>query len=196
MKKKRLFVGNLVRGITGSEKAKSLLMSLPGYKKVVEIFTDGSCQPNPGAGGWAALLRYGDVEKELSGFQPVATNNQMELFAAIMALEALFRPCDVNLYTDSQYVKNGITEWLPKWRNNGWSRRPRPSKVIIGKIIDFAPIKNLDLWKRLDCVSSRHNVSWYWIRGHSGYPENTRVDYLAGEARRRGSLPPLVTTID
>lgn len=137
---------------------------------VVEIFTDGACRGNPGPGGWGALLRYNGKERELYGYQPVATNNQMELMAAIQALEALTRPCEVALTTDSQYVRQGITEWLAGWKRKGW-------KTAAGK-----PVKNQDLWQRLDTAAARHQVSWHWVKGHSGHDDNERVDQLANKA--------------
>jgi ribonuclease HI len=138
--------------------------------ETVEIFTDGACRGNPGPGGWGALLRYGDVEKELRGAAPDTTNNRMELTAAIMALETLKRPCTVMLTTDSQYVKNGITQWLQDWKRRGW------------KTSDKKPVKNIDLWHQLDAAVSRHQVSWHWVEGHSGHAENERADQLANMA--------------
>ncbi len=134
---------------------------------LVELFTDGSCSGNPGPGGWAALLRFGDAEKELSGGERATTNNRMELTATIEGLEALRRPCRVALYTDSQYVIRGINEWLDGWRARGWRTAAKQ------------PVKNIDLWQRLDAVVQRHEVSWHWVKGHSGHPENERVDTLA-----------------
>ncbi len=136
----------------------------------VEIFTDGACRGNPGPGGWGALLRYNGVERELYGYQPVSTNNQMELMAAIQALETLKRPCDVILTTDSQYVRQGITEWLAGWKRKGW-------KTAAGK-----PVKNQELWQRLDTASAQHKIDWRWVKGHSGHAENERVDQLANQA--------------
>lgn len=135
--------------------------------KAVEIFTDGACSGNPGPGGWGALLRMGGIEKELSGGENPTTNNRMELMAAIMALEALTRPCVAKLYTDSQYVQKGITEWLPGWIKRGW------------KTADKKPVKNADLWQRLDAARARHKVDFIWVRGHDGHEENERVDKLA-----------------
>ena len=137
---------------------------------VVEIFTDGACSGNPGPGGWGALLRYKGVEKELSGGERQTTNNRMEMMAAIAALEALSRPCKVRLTTDSQYVCKGIQEWLPRWRARNWKTASR------------SPVKNEDLWRRLDAAASRHQVEWLWTRGHSGHPENERADALARSA--------------
>ena len=136
----------------------------------VEIFTDGACSGNPGPGGWAAILRYRDNERELSGAEPETTNNRMELMAAIAALEALKRPCDVQLSTDSQYLSKGITEWLPRWRERNWRTAARK------------PVKNSDLWQRLDQAVARHRVEWIWVKGHSGHEENERADRLARAA--------------
>jgi ribonuclease HI len=133
----------------------------------VEIFTDGACSGNPGPGGWGAILRYGGVEKELAGGEPQTTNNRMELMAAIMGLEALKRPCNVRLYTDSRYLRDGITQWLPGWKARGWRTAAK------------APVKNLDLWQRLQQAAEPHQIEWHWVRGHSGHPENERADALA-----------------
>ena len=133
----------------------------------VEIYTDGACRGNPGPGGWGALLRAGSRERELYGGEAATTNNRMELTAAIRALEALKRPCAVALYTDSQYVRQGITEWLPNWVARGW------------KTADRKPVKNQDLWQRLDALARQHRIEWHWVRGHSGHPENERADALA-----------------
>ena len=138
--------------------------------KVVEIFTDGACRGNPGPGGWGALLRYNGTERELYGYQAEATNNQMELMAAIQGLEALSRPCEVILTTDSQYVRQGITEWIAGWKRKNW-------KTAAGK-----PVKNQDLWQRLDQAAAPHQVDWRWVKGHSGHDENERVDQLANKA--------------
>ncbi|MEU1884656.1 ribonuclease HI [Micromonospora sp. WMMD987] len=136
--------------------------------RVVEIWTDGACSGNPGPGGWGALLRYGGHERELCGGEAGATtNNRMELTAAIEALEALTRPATVRLHTDSTYVRNGITGWLAAWRRNGW-------RTAAGQ-----PVKNADLWQRLAAAGARHEVSWHWVKGHSGHPENERADALA-----------------
>lgn len=140
-------------------------------KERVEIYTDGGCVPNPGVGGWGAVLLYGDHRKELSGGESESTNNRMELTAAIAALEALRRPCDVVLHTDSEYLKKGITEWMPNWRKRNWRRKT-------------GPVKNVDLWKRLDEQVQRHQIHWKWVRGHSGVEENERCDELANEAIR------------
>lgn len=135
--------------------------------KAVEIFTDGACSGNPGPGGWGALLRYGDVEKELSGGAPDTTNNRMELMAAIAALESLTKPTHVILHTDSKYVMQGAEEWMPNWIKRGW------------KTADKKPVKNVDLWQRLDAAMKPHQIKWVWVRGHSGHSENERVDQLA-----------------
>ncbi|MGS2722279.1 ribonuclease HI [Porticoccus sp. GXU_MW_L64] len=135
--------------------------------KTVEVFTDGACRGNPGPGGWGALLRYGDVEKELYGGEPDTTNNRMELMAAIRGLEALSRPCEVVLTTDSQYVRQGITNWLEGWKRKGW------------KTASKQPVKNQDLWQLLDQQASRHQVDWRWVKGHSGHRENEIADQLA-----------------
>jgi ribonuclease HI len=133
----------------------------------VEIYTDGACRGNPGPGGWGAVLRYGRHEKELYGGEPDTTNNRMELMAAIRALENLKKPCKVKVTTDSVYVRSGITEWLPNWKRRGW-------KTAAGK-----PVKNADLWQRLDQAARAHDVAWHWVKGHSGHPENERADQLA-----------------
>ena len=134
----------------------------------VEIFTDGACRGNPGPGGWAALLRSsGGREREISGGESLTTNNRMELTAAIEALNALNKPCRVELHSDSQYLRDGITRWIHDWRRNGWRTAGRK------------PVKNADLWERLVEAESRHDVKWHWVRGHSGHPENERVDALA-----------------
>ena len=133
----------------------------------VEVFTDGACSGNPGPGGWGAILRWRGEERELHGGEPLTTNNRMELMAAIVALETLKRPMDVALYTDSQYVRQGITEWMRKWKTNGW------------KTADRKPVKNAELWQRLDQAASRHHVKWHWVKGHNGHPENERADELA-----------------
>ena len=141
----------------------------------VEIFTDGACLGNPGPGGWAALLRCGATESELVGGARHTTNNRMELMAAIAGLEALTRPCSVQLTTDSRYVMDGIRSWLPAWKRNGWRTAARK------------PVKNTDLWQRLDTASARHEVEWVWVRGHAGHAENERVDALARrQAEREG----------
>ena len=136
----------------------------------VQIFTDGACSGNPGPGGWGAVLRAGNVEKELSGGEPATTNNRMELMAAISALEALKRPCRVEIHTDSNYVKDGITRWILNWRRNGW------------RTADRKPVKNSDLWQRLDKLMGSHEIDWRWVRGHAGHIENERADQLARDA--------------
>ena len=138
----------------------------------VQLFTDGACSGNPGPGGWGAVLRYGESEKELSGGEAATTNNRMELMAAIAGLEALKRPCHVRLYTDSQYLRDGITQWLPAWKGRGW------------RTADKKPVKNLDLWQRLEAAAAPHEVAWHWVRGHAGHPENERADALARAAIR------------
>ncbi|MAS87081.1 MAG: ribonuclease HI [Micavibrio sp.] len=130
---------------------------------IVEIYTDGACSGNPGPGGWGAILRYGKTEKELSGGDPETTNNRMELMAAIEGLKALKREAEVHLYTDSTYVKQGITEWIHGWKAKNWPAR----------------IKNKDLWLELDAQNQKHKVSWHWVKGHAGHPENERADQLA-----------------
>jgi len=133
----------------------------------VEIYTDGACRGNPGRGGWAALIRSGSREKELSGAEPLTTNSRMELLAAIEALNALKKPCRVALYTDSAYVRDGITKWIHGWRRNGW------------RTSDKKPVKNAELWQQLLDAAEPHRVDWHWVKGHSGHPENDRVDALA-----------------
>ena len=142
---------------------------------LVEIFTDGACRGNPGPGGWAALLRTGGKEREISGGEKLTTNNRMELTAAIRALEALKKPCRIALHTDSQYVRDGITKWIHGWRRNGW------------RTADRKPVKNAELWQELLDAAEPHRVEWHWVRGHSGHLENDRVDALAcaeADARR------------
>ncbi len=134
-------------------------------KNRVAIYTDGACSGNPGPGGWGAVLRYGDTEKEISGSEPDTTNNRMELMAAIMALESLKRSCKVDLYTDSEYVRGGMTQWIKKWKADGWKKK--------------GGLKNVDLWQRLDAIASKHQVSFHWVKGHAGHPENERADALA-----------------
>jgi ribonuclease HI len=137
---------------------------------VIEIYTDGACRGNPGPGGWAALLQTGKREKELNGAEPFTTNNRMELTAVIRALEALKRPAPARVYTDSEYVRRGITEWLTAWKSRGWRTAARK------------PVKNQDLWQRLDELTARHEIEWQWVPGHAGVPGNERVDRLANEA--------------
>ena len=135
--------------------------------KAVEVHTDGACLGNPGPGGWAALLRYGALERELVGGEVLTTNNRMELMAAIVALETLTEACEVTLHTDSQYVRQGITEWMRNWVRRGW------------KTSGGDPVKNRDLWERLHAATGRHVIDWRWVKGHSGDPDNERVDDLA-----------------
>ena len=143
----------------------------------VDLFTDGACSGNPGPGGWGAILRYGGVEKELSGAEGITTNNRMEMMAAIAGLEALKRPCRVRLHTDSIYLKDGITKWILGWKAKGWKTAAKQ------------PVKNVDLWQRLEQAAAPHEVSWHWVKGHAGHPENERADALARAAIRtlRGS---------
>lgn len=136
----------------------------------VHIYTDGACRGNPGPGGWGALLCYQDQEKTLQGAEPDTTNNRMELMAAIQALETLSRPCEVVLTTDSNYVRLGITQWIKGWKKNGWRTSQK------------APVKNADLWQRLDAATHKHQVDWQWVKGHSGHPQNERADQLATSA--------------
>ncbi len=141
----------------------------------VEMFTDGACKGNPGPGGWAVLLRMGDKEREISGGEPLTTNNRMELLAAIRGLEALKRPCHVSLHTDSIYVRDGITKWIHAWRRNGWRTSAKK------------PVKNAELWQELCAAAEPHRIDWHWVKGHSGHAENDRVDVLAcaeADARR------------
>jgi ribonuclease HI len=135
--------------------------------KVVDVYTDGACKGNPGPGGWGALLRYGDHERELWGGEPATTNNRMELTAVIRALEALKHPCKVKLHTDSQYVQKGITEWIANWKKRGW------------KTADKKPVKNEDLWRELDALAAKHDIHWIWVKGHAGHDGNERADALA-----------------
>ena len=135
----------------------------------VEIYTDGACKGNPGPGGWGVLLRFNDKEKTLHGGEPHTTNNRMELLAAIKGLEALTRPCEVNLYTDSQYLRQGMTAWLKSWKANNWKNSKKE------------PVKNIDLWQLLDTLASTHQIKWHWVKGHSGHVENDRVDALANK---------------
>jgi ribonuclease HI len=139
----------------------------------VTIYTDGSCDPNPGPGGWAALLRFGQAEKELNGYEAHTTNNRMELTAAVKALQELKRPCRIQFYTDSEYLKRGITEWLPNWRRRNWKRKG-------------GALANIDLWQALDAELKEHVVQWDWVRGHAGNRDNNRVDQLARQAMREG----------
>lgn len=136
----------------------------------VEIFTDGACSGNPGPGGWGAILRYKDIEKELSGGEAETTNNRMELTAVIEALKALKTRCVISLYTDSKYVMDGVNQWLPNWKKNNWRTTNKKSEV-----------KNIDLWQQLDELLPQHEILWNWVKGHNGHPENERVDKLARE---------------
>tara|TARA_B100000676_G_scaffold290789_1_gene324704 strand:+ start:1121 stop:1567 length:447 start_codon:yes stop_codon:yes gene_type:complete len=139
-------------------------------KKILNIYTDGACKGNPGIGGWGAILKYGNTEKEIKGFSKETTNNIMELTAVIKALESLSRSCNIIITTDSNYVKNGITDWINNWKKNGW------------KTAKKQPVKNKDLWVSLDKLVAKHSITWKWIKGHSGHPENERADQLANEA--------------
>ena len=145
-------------------------MNANAQDQAVEVFTDGACSGNPGPGGWGALLRYKGVERELSGAESDTTNNRMEMMAAIAALEAIKRPSRVILTTDSTYVRDGITKWIVGWKRRNW------------KTADKKPVKNVDLWQRLETASAPHAVEWHWVRGHSGHAENERADTLAREA--------------
>jgi len=137
--------------------------------KCIEIFTDGACSGNPGPGGWGAILRFNGVTRELCGGEAQTTNNRMELMAAISALNALKEPCEVDLHTDSSYVKDGISSWMENWKRRGW------------KTADNKPVKNVELWQALDEARRRHKVTWHWVKGHAGHPENERADELARE---------------
>ena len=134
---------------------------------IVELYTDGACSGNPGPGGWGCILRFKGTEKELSGGEPATTNNRMEMKAVIAGLEALKRSCTVAVYTDSQYVQKGISEWIWSWKKRGW------------KTADNKPVKNADLWQELDALARNHKVTWHWVKGHAGHPENERADELA-----------------
>ena len=149
-------------------------------RKSVEVHTDGACLGNPGPGGWGTLLRYGQHERELGGGETATTNNRMELMAAIMGLESLTEPCDIVLYTDSQYDRQGITEWMPSWVRRGW------------KTAGGDPVKNRDLWERLHAAAGRHKIDWRWVKGHSGDPDNERVDALARMHAQRHKAPHTV----
>lgn len=146
--------------------------------EIVEIFTDGACKGNPGPGGWGALMRFKGVEKSLSGYEPHTTNNRMELMAAIESLKALTRPCSVKLTTDSEYLRKGITEWMVKWKKNGWKTAAKE------------PVKNADLWQLLDIEAKRHQVKWHWVKGHAGHPENEAADQLANAAIAAAATKP------
>lgn len=135
----------------------------------VKIYTDGACKGNPGPGGWGVLLRYNEVDKTLHGGESLTTNNRMELMAAIKGLEALTRPCTVDLYTDSQYLRKGMSEWMKQWKLNGWINSKKE------------PVKNADLWQSLDVLAAKHKITWHWVKGHSGHKENDMVDALANK---------------
>lgn len=137
---------------------------------IVEIYTDGACRGNPGPGGWGVLLRYQGKTKTLHGAEPHTTNNRMELLAAIRGLEALNRSCRVDLFTDSQYLRKGMTEWLANWKKSQWRNAQKQ------------PVKNVDLWQQLDALSATHHIAWHWVKGHSGHPENEQADQLANDA--------------
>ncbi|MCC7273096.1 MAG: ribonuclease HI [Alphaproteobacteria bacterium] len=156
-----------------------------GEGEPVELFTDGACSGNPGPGGWGVVLRWRGRERELSGGEAATTNNRMELMAAIAGLESLTRPVRARIHTDSMYLRDGIGKWIHGWKRNGW------------KTADKKPVKNVDLWQRLDAAARRHHVSWHWVRGHAGHPENERADRLARAAikalangRAGGREPP------
>ena len=142
--------------------------------EIIDIYTDGACRGNPGPGGWGALLRIGEKEKELYGYDPATTNNRMELMAVIEALRALKRPVTARVHTDSQYVQKGISEWIHGWKRRGW------------KTADRQPVKNADLWQTLDALTVGHKIEWLWVRGHAGHAENERVDALARQAIEAG----------
>lgn len=145
---------------------------------LVEIYTDGACSGNPGAGGWGVLLRCGETEKELSGGENETTNNRMELTAVIKALQALKRECEVMLYTDSKYVMDGVNQWMPNWKKNNWRTTNKKSEV-----------KNIDLWLELDKLLPLHKIKWNWVKGHNGHPENERVDKLARDEAKKRTTP-------
>ena len=140
----------------------------------IEVFTDGACSGNPGAGGWGVILRYGEIEKELSGGEENTTNNRMELTAVIEALKALKKECDITIYTDSRYVMDGVQEWMPNWKLNGWKTTNKKS-----------PVKNVELWQILDSLLSKHKIKGVWVKGHNGHPENERVDKLARDEAKK-----------
>jgi ribonuclease HI len=155
---------------------------MTGAPKIVDIFTDGACSGNPGPGGWGALLRYDSVEKELYGGESATTNNRMEMMAAIVALEMLKRPMKARIHTDSTYLRDGITKWIHDWKKRNW------------RTADKKPVKNVDLWQRLEAALERHDVEWLWVRGHAGHPENERADALARQAiaeLRENGMPAL-----
>lgn len=138
--------------------------------KAVELFTDGACRGNPGPGGWGAILRFGTRERELQGAEPLTTNNRMEMTGAIVGLSALQEPCEVDLYTDSRYLCDGMSQWLENWKRRGWRTASRE------------PVKNEDLWRQLDALGAQHRIRWNWVKGHAGHPENERADVLANAA--------------
>ena len=146
--------------------------------KKIQLITDGACLGNPGPGGWACILRYGGHNRELSGFEPATTNNRMELTAAVRGLASLKEPCHVEIVTDSEYMKNGITQWILKWKRNGW------------KTASKQPVKNQDLWERLDAQTARHDTHWVWTKGHASHADNNRADELATRAARGESVGP------
>ena len=155
-----------------------------GERPKVVIHTDGACSGNPGPGGWGAILSFGGREKALKGGEPHTTNNRMELMAAISALESLKRPCAVDLYTDSEYMRGGITAWIKNWKKNGW------------RTADKKPVKNIDLWQRLDAALAQHHVRWHWVKGHAGHDLNERADELSREgliAARAGAVGAMKT---
>lgn len=160
---------------TKTSKTSDLQSSRNDDLPLVRICTDGACSGNPGPGGWGALLGYGTHEKTLSGYAHYTTNNRMEMLAVIRALETLKRPCKVILTTDSQYVKNGITQWIKRWKVRGW--RKADGKAVL----------NVDLWQKMDALCSQHEVNWKWVKGHAGHPENERADQLAREGIQQGS---------
>jgi len=150
-----------------------LYMERKAMTQKVEIFTDGACKGNPGPGGWGVILRYQNIEKELSGFEPMTTNNRMELRAAIEGIKALKRSVKIDIYTDSQYLRYGITKWLVQWKAKNW------------RLSNRDPVKNQDLWEELDALTQNHNISWHWVRGHTGHIENERADALARYAIKK-----------
>ncbi len=141
----------------------------------VNLYTDGGCRGNPGPGGWGAILRWGQHYKELSGFVAETTNNQMELMAVIKGLEALSRPCRVEVYSDSKYLRDGMTSWLTQWKKNGWRTAAKK------------PVKNQELWQSIDALAQKHQVTWHWVKGHAGHAENERCDALANLAMDKGT---------
>ncbi|MEO5376183.1 MAG: ribonuclease HI [Magnetococcus sp. DMHC-6] len=157
------------------ELQEALPLTREGLKRV-EIYTDGACSGNPGPGGWGVLLRFGAYEKQLSGFEASTTNNRMEMQAVIEALSALKQSCQIVLTTDSTYVKNGITQWISGWKKNNWRKS------------DGKPVKNEDLWKKMDTLCQKHVIKWHWVRGHDGHHENEVVDQLARKAVQLGHL--------